>query len=140
MKSILKLLFVAGIIGLIGALSGCKKGSKDDGDNNLRKASGGRYYGGVFKINESEFIKNLFPHNIIDIVSQRVASQIYEGLFKFDPSDLSIKKSLISDYTIDSSGTVYTFKLKKGVLFHNDPCFPGGKGRELTSNDVKLPL
>ena len=137
MKSILKLLFVAGIFVLIGTLSGCKKGSKDDGDNNLRKASGGRYYGGVFKINESEFIKTLFPHNITDAVSTRVSSQIYEGLLKFDPSDLSIKKCLIDDYTVDSTGTVYTFKLKKGVLFHNDPCFQGGKGRQLTSSDVK---
>lgn len=135
MKRVLSLLLVAG---LIASLSSCKKNPKGEDDNNLRKANGGRYYGGVFKINESEYIKTLFPHNIIDVVSQRVASQIYEGLFKFDPSDLSIKKSLIEDYTIDSSGTIYTFKLKKGVLFHNDPCFTGGKGRQLTSADVKF--
>jgi peptide/nickel transport system substrate-binding protein len=137
MKRILNLLLVSAIVATMATLSGCKKSNKDDGDNNLRKAKGGRFYGGVFKINESEFIKTLFPHNIVDVISTRVASQIYEGLFKFDPSDLSIKKSLIEDYTVDSSGTVYTFKLKKGVVFHNDPCFSGGKGRQLTSQDVK---
>ncbi|MFV2070719.1 MAG: ABC transporter substrate-binding protein, partial [Pirellulales bacterium] len=30
----------------------------------------------------------------------------------------------------------YHFKLKRGIHFHDDPCFPGGKGRELTARDV----
>jgi ABC-type transport system substrate-binding protein len=30
----------------------------------------------------------------------------------------------------------YTFTLRKGVRFHDDPCFPGGQGRELTTDDV----
>jgi oligopeptide transport system substrate-binding protein len=30
----------------------------------------------------------------------------------------------------------YTFTLVKGVRFHDNKCFPGGQGRELTSDDV----
>ncbi len=30
----------------------------------------------------------------------------------------------------------YAFTLRKGVRFHDDPCFPGGQGRELTADDV----
>lgn len=100
-------------------------------------AKGGKFYGGVFKINESDYIKNLFPHNITDAISYRVASQIYEGLLKFNPNDLSLTNGLAESFTVDESGTIYNFKLKKGVLFHDDPSFNGGKGREFTAEDVK---
>jgi len=33
-------------------------------------------------------------------------------------------------------GKRYRFKLKPGVRFHDDPCFPGGRGREVVSDDV----
>ena len=104
----------------------------------VAEAKGGRNYGGIFHCNESEYIKNLFPHNITDAFSYRVAQQVYEGLFKFNEADITeIEKSLVEDYTIDESGTVYTFKLKEGVMFHDDPCFKNDKGRELTADDVK---
>ncbi|HWZ21217.1 MAG TPA: ABC transporter substrate-binding protein, partial [Cytophagaceae bacterium] len=105
--------------------------------NALVEAKGGKYYGGTFLVNESDYIKNLFPHNIIDAISYRVASQIYEGLMKFDQKDLSLKNGIAESYTVDSTQMVYTFKLRKGVLFHDDECFSGGKGREVTAEDVK---
>lgn len=101
------------------------------------EAKGGRFYGGVLRLNETEYIRSLYPPSITDAFSFRVAGQIYEGLFKLDQADLSLKKCLISDYTVDSSGTIYTFKIKKGIFFHDDPCFSGGKGRELQAEDVK---
>ncbi|MCG8307288.1 MAG: ABC transporter substrate-binding protein [Cytophagales bacterium] len=111
--------------------------SESNIDAGLTQAEGGKYYGGVFRINESEYIKNLFPHNITDAYSYRVASQIYEGLFKFDPETLEVSKGLVENYEVDESGTIYKFELKKGVLFHDNPCFPGGKGREMKATDVK---
>ncbi len=104
---------------------------------NNAEAKGGRFYGGVLRLNETEYIKSLYPPSITDAFSFRVASQVYEGLFKFDQANLSLKKSLIEDYSVDSSGTEYIFKLKKNVFFHDDPCFPGGKGRELNAEDIK---
>ena len=127
------------IILLISCLSiscgGDKNSKKSDGM--LRQAEGGKFFGGVFRINESEYIKNLFPHNITDAYSYRVASQIYEGLFKFNPESLDVTKGLVEDYQVDNTGTIYTFQLKKGVFFHDNPCFDGGKGREMKANDVK---
>ena len=82
-------------------------------------------------------LKNLFPHNITDAYSYRVASQIYEGLFKFNPETLDVTKGLVEDYQVDETGTIYTFQLKKGVFFHDNPCFDGSKGREMKANDVK---
>ena len=92
---------------------GDKSSRKSDG--RLIKAEGGKFFGGVFRINESEYIKNLFPHNITDAYSYRVASQIYEGLFTFDPETLEVTKGLIEDYKVDETGTIYTFQLKKGL-------------------------
>ncbi len=116
----------------------CESGKNGrENEVGLREAEGGRYYGGIFRLNESEYIKNLFPHNITDAYSYRVASQIYEGLFKLNDEDLTVINGLAEDYSIDESRTVYTIKLKENVFFHDDPCFPGGTGREVTADDVK---
>lgn len=119
-------------------LSACKSSTDSTEDQDaLTEAKGGKYYGGIFILNESDYIKNLFPHNIVDAISYRVANQVYEGLMKFDQKDLSLKTGLAESFTVDSTQTVYTFKLRKGVKFHDNKCFPGGKGREVTAEDVK---
>ena len=136
MKIVRKYLGLAVIGSMLFSCKGVNKG-ENAASANLKEAKGGRYYGGVLHLNENEFIKTLFPLNITDGISTRVSSQIYEGLFKFDQATLDLKKSLLEDYTVDATGTIYTFKLRKGVLFQDDPCFEGGKGRELTAEDVK---
>lgn len=103
----------------------------------LKEGKGERYYGGIFRLNESEYIKNLFPHNITDAYSYRVASQIYEGLFKLDDQNLQVINGLAESYEVDESGKIYTIRLKKGIYFHDDICFPDGIGREVTAEDVK---
>ncbi len=39
-----------------------------------------------------------------------------------------------------ADGLTYSFTLRKGIRFHDNACFPGGKGRELTSDDVLFSL
>jgi len=129
-------LFLAFII-FLGLFTACGSEKTNKGEGALRSAQGGKFYGGIFRINESEYIKNLFPHNITDAYSYRVASQIYEGLFKFDPQTLEVINGLVESYDIDETGTIYTFKIKKGVMFHDNPCFNDGLGREVKSEDVK---
>lgn len=101
------------------------------------EAKGGKAYGNILTVNENEFFKNLFPHSIVDAISDRVASQMYEGLFTFNELDLSTEKRLCDDYSVSEDGLVYTFKIKKGVFFHDNECFEDGKGRELKANDIK---
>ena len=103
----------------------------------LTPAKGGRYYGGIFNMNESEYVSNLFPLSIVDIYSYRVATQIYEGLLKFDQKNLSIIPSLAESYDVSDDKRVYVFHLRKGVNFHDDSCFPGSKGRELKASDIE---
>ncbi|MBX9850753.1 MAG: ABC transporter substrate-binding protein [Cytophagaceae bacterium] len=109
-----------------------------DDPTTLREVKGGKYYGGLFKLNESDYFKNLFPHNINDAISYRIATQIYEGLVKFNPDNLELVPSIAESFSQDTSQTVYTFKIRKGVMFHDNECFPGGKGREVTADDIKF--
>lgn len=135
MKNTFALVFVVLLLG--GACSSSSQESLGGSANSsLREGSGGRYYGGIFRINEPEYVKNLFPPAITDVYSYRVASQIYEGLFKFNDLDLNIANGLAESYTLDSTGTVYTFKIRDNIYFHDDPCFPEGKGRKLTADDI----
>lgn len=119
-------------------LLSCSSEKEDSRDRTLLKeGKGDRFYGGIFRLNESEYIKNLFPHNITDAYSYRVATQIYEGLFKLDDDNLQVINGLAEKYEVDESGKIYTIHLKKGVFFHDDPCFPDGTGREVTAQDIK---
>jgi peptide/nickel transport system substrate-binding protein len=101
-----------------------------------RAGKGGRFYGGVFNINETENLRSLFPLSITQAASQRVAAQVYEGLLALDQGDLSLVPALAESWTVDDTGLEYTFRIRDNVRFHDDPCFPGGKGRALTADDV----
>ena len=109
--------------------------SSSGSDN--KTAKGEKAYGGVLRVNETEQYQTLYPAGITDVVSSHVANQVYEGLVKFNPKDLSIKPALAEKWEIDAKGTTYTFHLKKGVKFQDDPCFSGGDGREVKASDVK---
>lgn len=112
--------------------------SQEQVASNYKADKGNKYYGGVFRLAESEDIKTFFPPSIFDVYSYRIASQVYEGLFTFDMADITkLDYCLIKDYKMDTSSTVYTFYLKDNVYFHDDPCFPEGKGRKMTSKDVE---
>lgn len=65
-------------------------------------------------------------------------SQIYETLLTFSYADPQKLEPLLLEKLPERSpdGLELTFKLKKGVRFHDADCFPGGKGRELITDDV----
>ena len=91
---------------LIIFLYGCGSGPDEkEHDGVLTEAAGDRFYGGIFRLNESEYLKNLFPHNITDAYSYRVASQIYEGLFKLDDSNLQVINGLAESFEMDETGS-----------------------------------
>lgn len=134
MKIYRNLLLLSAVIVLYSCSS---DSNKSESTSEGVSAEGGRYYGGVFRLNESEYIKTLFPPGITDAFSYRVAAQVYEGLLKFNQSDLTLKPGLAESYSISEDGKEYTFVLKKNVFFHDDPCFEGGKGKLFTAKDVK---
>lgn len=93
-------------------------------------------HGGVFNFNETQPLTSIFPLTITRVAEQRVAAQIYEGLVRFNAKTLAVEPALAERWDLDPSGTVYTFHLREGVRFQDDPAFPGGEGRELTAADV----
>lgn len=96
----------------------------------------GSRYGGVFNMNETEVLRSIFPLTMTQASAYRIASQIYQGLVCFDPGDLSIQPCLADRWEVDPTGTQFTFHLREGVYFHDDPVFPEGRGRAVTVEDV----
>lgn len=67
------------------------------------------------------------------------ASQVLETLlqYKYLKRPYELEPLLLAEMpTVSEDGLTWHFKLKPGVRFHDDPCFPDGKGREITSADV----
>lgn len=69
------------------------------------------------------------PFMHADSASSDVVTLMFSGLLKYD-KDLKIVPNVAESYTISPDSLTFTFKLRKGVLFHN--------GKELTSRDVKV--
>ncbi len=102
------------------------------------EGKGGVFMGGVMRMNEVEAFKSLNPIAVNEIVGFHIGTQLFEGLVKFDQSDLSIKPAIARSWEINENQTEWTFHLRQGVMFHADACFADGKGRALTANDFKL--
>lgn len=110
------------------------------GDNNEQKdAIGGKMYGGEFKFMSSEKVSNLFPVSTFDVYAQRLNSQIYEPLLKIDMESMNAVPALAESYTVSGDAKTFTFKIRKGVKFHEDECFADGT-REVVASDVKYTL
>lgn len=121
---------------LIAFLAGC--GKKSGGDN-MVELKGGIKGGGVFVSNETENIRSLDPVGINDVVSHHVAHQIYDLLVDLD-TNLQLIPMLAKSWEISPDGLTYTFHLRNDVVFHDNPCFPGGKGRKMIAEDVRYSL
>lgn len=74
-----------------------------------------------------------------DIVSWHIGMNVYDGLVEYD-QDLNLRPALAERWDVSEDGREYTFHLRPGVRFHDSPVFPGGKGREVTAQDVEYSL
>ncbi|MEO2032860.1 MAG: ABC transporter substrate-binding protein [Planctomycetaceae bacterium] len=83
--------------------------------------------------------KSLDPIRGSTVYENRCACPVMETLFqyKYLIRPFELEPLLLQDMpTVSDDGLNYTFRLKKGVHFHDDPCFPDGKGREMVAADV----
>ncbi len=74
----------------------------------------------------------LNPVLIPGLYGEAVAGNIFDTLVSFKESASVPAPSLAESWDITADGTQYTFKLRKGVKFHN--------GMDLTANDVKFTI
>jgi len=123
------MLLTLGIV--LSALIGC---GKKEGET--KKANKGM----VFYRSLPAKVKGFDTAQASDVVSNLVISQIYEPLLQYAYLErpYKVEPCLAAEMpTVSKAGLVYTFKIKKGVYFQDDPAFTdtGGKGRELTAED-----
>jgi ABC-type transport system substrate-binding protein len=125
----------AGCNGSEEGKEGEEKGGETTGGT--EKVITGGQPGGSLSLALSNELVTLFPYQVTDLSSAQVAEQIFESLVAYDPKTLEVVPELAESWTISQDGLEYTFKLRPGVVFHDDPCFEGGKGREFVASDVK---
>ncbi|HEY0066602.1 MAG TPA: ABC transporter substrate-binding protein [Flavisolibacter sp.] len=89
----------------------------------------------IFRYNEFSGIASLDPAFAKNQSVMWAVHQLYNTLVEVDQS-LQIVPSLATRWEVSEDRTTYTFFLRNNVFFHDDPCFPGGKGRKLTAQDV----
>ena len=101
----------------------------------------------------SEDPRTLDPAQVSDVTSGEITNQIYDALYQNSYLDrpYKVEPALAAAYpdkrvfyeTVTENGVrnkvarmEYTFKLRDDIYFQDDPCFPGGKGRRVTAQDV----
>lgn len=72
---------------------------------------------------------SLDPPHLQSQAELMVGQNVLEGLIKYDPKTLEARPALAESWRVSTETTVWTFKLRRGVRFHN--------GREVKASDVK---
>ena len=124
------LLFVALFLMCLPGCSESRKESNTSGKEALKKGS--------FAL-RSDGPNSLDPIRGSTVYENRCASPVFETLlqYKYLKRPFELEPLLLSEMPeVSGDGLTWNFKLKKGVRFHDDPCFPDGKGREMVSSDV----
>lgn len=70
---------------------------------------------------------SLDPIQAVDVYRGQLVVYLYDGLVQF--KDGEVQPNLASSWEVSDDGTVYTFRLRDDIQFHN--------GRRFTANDVK---
>jgi oligopeptide transport system substrate-binding protein len=79
------------------------------------------------------------PQRGFDETVDQLARQVYSTLLTYSYLERPYQLApdlLESMPVLGADRLTYTFKLRKGVRFVDNACFPGGKGRVLTTDDV----
>ncbi len=83
-------------------------------------------------------VQVLDPANMGDSISHAVGNEFFECLYQYHylKRPYQLDPQLAEGMPrISKDGLTYTIEIRKGVYFHDDPCFEGGKGRELKASD-----
>lgn len=102
-------------------------------------AKGGKNYGGKLVIALDGLPSTLYPPKAVDIYSVNVIAQIHEPLMRMDGKTNIIKYALAKKIDIKDN-IEYIIHLRTDAYFHDDKCFPGGKGRKVNAYDVEFTL
>ncbi len=97
--------------------------------------------GGTFVFHHEDNVRGFDPHTTWDELANMGIKLLYEGLIEYDRDTLEFVPRLAEALPEQSEdGRTFTFRLRRGVRFQDSEVFPGGRGRELTAEDVRWSL
>ena len=92
----------------------------------------------VLNIVVTSKVKGMDPIYANDLYSSNEVARVYEGLLEYHylKRPYELRPNLAASLPkVSKDGLTYTFKIKKGVTFHDNKCFEKGQGRELVAQD-----
>lgn len=114
--------YIIGVLVLFGVLGGCKK-------DHLHADKS------IFRFNLASPVTSLDPAFASDQPNTWSVNQLFNGLVQLD-TDLNVVPCLALRWEVSPDRLMYTFHLRNDVYFHDDACFPSGKGRKMVAEDV----
>jgi len=88
--------------------------------------------GGEMTVAFKDDMATLDPAIGYDWQNWSIIKSLYSRLMDYEPGTTNLRPDLAESFDVSPDGLIYTFKLRKGVKFHN--------GRELTADDVIFSL
>ncbi|MEI4232969.1 ABC transporter substrate-binding protein [Roseovarius sp. D22-M7] len=88
--------------------------------------------GGEMVVTYQDDVATLDPAIGYDWQNWSMIKSLFDGLMGYEPGTTTLRNELAASHEISDDGTVHTFVLKDGIMFHN--------GREITAEDVKYSL
>ncbi len=79
--------------------------------------------GGTLVFAQSQDAVSLDPHDIEDGLSANNTSNVFDTLVRNKADSTQVEPSLAESWTVSPDGLVWTFKLRKGVTFHDGTPF-----------------
>jgi ABC-type transport system substrate-binding protein len=106
-------------------VTGCGGGTTQPGEKVLR-------IGAVAVAGSSD------PNNLDSMYDLDLANLVYDTLYEYEylARPFKLKPAMAESVPkVSKDGLTYTIKLKKGIEYIDDACFPGGQGREAVMKD-----
>ena len=88
----------------------------------------------IFNINLNDGLTTLDPAFARNQNALWMVNQLFNGLVQVD-DNLKTIPAIARSWDISADEKSYTFYLRTDVYFHDDPLFPGGKGRKVVASD-----
>lgn len=89
----------------------------------------------IFHLNLSSPVSSLDPAFASDQSNTWSVNLLYNGLVQLD-AQLQVMPCIAANWSLSTDRLTYTFYLRDDVYFHDDACFPNGKGRKVNAQDV----
>ena len=130
MKKSLSLILA--LVMIFGLLAGC--GSKTEepaastSTSTGAEASADANADRVLRMTSSEVLPTIDPEEIHKLRVNEIIYNVYEGLIYYNYEEGKAEPRVAESFEISDDGTVYTFKIREGVKFHN--------GADLTMDDI----